>query len=109
MFSALALILSASVLYFVLRYRVHIHVEYTPKAGTRRNVAGTSASKARVRASGEVPPRVNLQEAELISALVNLGTSKPRAKEAAGRALFHQDLEFETALRRAIDYARMAA
>lgn len=42
---------------------------------------------------------------DLVSALMGLGSSRTVAKEAAQRAMFHQDPDLETALRRAIDYA----
>jgi len=135
MVSTVCLILSISILFFILKFRVHIHVTYTrassgrraearakrtgsctpdlqPIAKTRpdstgtrgRNVAGTPSSTTRgSKTPGKVcgTPRLN----DLVSALMGLGSSRTIAKEAAQRALFHQDPDLETALRRAIDYA----
>ncbi len=164
MFSALCLITSAAVLFFVLRFRVHVHVTYTrTSSGTRPRKKGESAARsvsappsltrlttarrpaacslANLGGGGNPAPPVSLSvqmdasddcggdlasepryavqgtgsktrhtavapfESDLVSALVNLGSKPAKAKEAAARAMFHQDADFTTALRRAIDYA----
>ncbi len=124
MFSALCLTLSAAILYFVLRFRVHIHVTYTPKTETRgprapraprnhapRPVSDGHAGEGIRRPDVGRPVRLveGTRRAEIKSALRNLGCSGTAAAEAADSAMSHQDPDLESALRRAIDYARKAA
>ncbi len=161
MFSALCLTLSAVILYFVLRYRVHIHVTYSPRTKTQnapRNdrTTGTTIDKTtaatqprrRPRASDDhaqnpgddddqrstgkriprssralrmaagpqqtpAPKVVDLENKarrqDLVSALKHQGCSPLAARSAAELAMSHQDPDLESALRRAIDYAREAA
>lgn len=109
MFSCLSLTISAAILYFVLRYRVHVHVSYTPRrraarpAQSSRRTSRCMPEEVRPVQSPAVPSPVRQKDLE--SALRNLGCKPAQAKEAAGRAMFHQDPEFPAALRRAIDYA----
>jgi hypothetical protein len=124
--------ISLAVLLFILRYRVHIHVSYTPRVSSlirpghgeqrvprpeaarhprpadRRNAAGAPSRKSEAsRTPGKVEDAS--PKSDLESALVGLGTSRSIAKRAAERAMAHGDSSFETSLRRAIDYARLAA
>lgn len=128
MFSAISLAASTAILFFVLRYRVHVHVTYTPRPSTRSTRSAREAGRrvpepsrpikaAPVRAEGQRAGVANLGggshglplASDLESALVNLGTKKAIARKAAERAMYHQDADFTAALRRAIDYARCAA
>jgi hypothetical protein len=125
-------LISLAALAFILKFRVHVHVTYTPSASpvipqghsermprpeaarhprpaTRRNATGAPSSKSEStnnlgRVGGDSPILLDIE-----SALIHLGTSRAVARQAAERAVFHQDPDLETALRRAIDYARQAA
>ncbi len=116
MAAALCLLLSAAVLYFVIRYRVHIHVEYS--GPRRKHTAGRTAhGKVTPRPlqfeSGTPPNPLNLgstaRRQDLVSALKHLGCTQAAASKAATVAMSHQDEQFEVALRRAISYAHQEA
>lgn len=92
MFSAACLLTSAAILFFVLRYRVHIHVTY-------------AGSRPRSRAARTAAPRSTAADTELVSALRNLGCSAPAAKKAATRAAAEAPNDFNGALKLAIQYA----
>jgi hypothetical protein len=114
--SILCALISLAVLYFILKYRVHINIEITSSRGPRprvkagnvssihpsRKSQGTEshgASLAR-RRTGEDP------SLEITSALVNLGSSKAEARAAAKRAIAKlPDAPFDVVLRAAIQEA----
>jgi len=51
MFSALCLLISSGILFFILKYRVHVHLQYTP---TRRTAANAKADIAKRPCSNRV-------------------------------------------------------
>jgi hypothetical protein len=81
---------SCAILFWVVRYRIHLHCEYTPRMRKHRHSRrGSSSPVTSIQGkrtvggnSGEVPPAVL---ADLESALQNLGCDK---KEAKARAAF---------------------
>ncbi len=138
MFSALCLLTSAGILFFILKYRIHLHVTYQSRS--TKSASGRSGSsrksihrsmdapesgsrKAVVRGLPEVHPSIRpiarneapenhgstARKQDLISALKNQGCTPSTARRAVERAMFHQDPDLADALRRAIDYAREAA
>lgn len=130
MFSFLSLACSLAILYFVLRYRVHVTVTYDDRRN-RTNVARPSVRRGRVHsevgtverrkgngtAGGvcEGPPRRNevtpcdrqdvSNKRDIADALIGLGCSKPAAKLAADKAVNAGPAEFDVLLRRAIQEA----
>ncbi len=126
MFSATALLISTSILFYVLRYRVHIHVTYTttkrrcsnrtaqrrddPNTGgnlaARRGSASRSAVEIGTRERKPNPQSGSRPDAQndLTSALRNLGCSPGIAKQAAQRAAA-ESKDFDTSLRLAMKYA----
>ena len=89
---------SVAILFFVLRYRVHLHLEYAPR--TRKNRRMLCADSHRGKPIREEPtPEEARQQTEpswtapaqmvtdLESALVNLGASKPEARKRATAAM----------------------
>ena len=128
MFTAFSLIVSSAILFFVLRYRVHVHVTYTPRTSRRVSRYAPEAGRQDSRPCRPTPAaqqggtrqreslanlgggsKGNPLASDLISALIGLGSKPAAAKKATERALAHQDQDFERALRRAIDYASKAA
>lgn len=111
MFSLVALFLSATVLFYVVRYRIHIHIEYSPRKTKTARPVKVAPRPAVLNA--EFLNKLNLEStqrmSDLVSALKHQGCTPAVCKRAAERALFHQDPDLESALRRAIDYAREAA
>lgn len=121
----------AAVLYWTIARRVHIHIEYTSSSPSPRQRTGENGRKRNLRCAapvstsaqsragrqrgfkpdtgekgeGEASPLI----ADLQSALVHLGTPASQARIAAQRAAAHGYAEFEQSLRRAIDYAKVAA
>jgi hypothetical protein len=104
LFSALCLSLSILILYFVLRYRIHIHVTcqvpgWSRKSSRRKRVASYPARNSA--AIEAVHP--SIAASDLASALVNLGARKRPALAAAVRAIEQHpdasfDLQFSVAL-----------
>ena len=100
MTSLLALVATSGILFFILRYRVHIHIEVTPpptSPAIRRGRSGV------VRLSSVH----TALDSDLISALRNLGCSAVQARKAATEA--GSEGGFDASLRRAINLAREAA
>lgn len=126
MFSAACLLISAGILFYVLKYRVHIHVTYTPtniarsrsrvdrenqrvpdEMGTARQDARTRRRSPGVERSIRVADSGNAAHPELAdiaSALQNLGCSRVVAKQSAQRAT-QESQDFDSALKLAIRYA----
>lgn len=122
---------SLGVLFFVLKYRVHIHVNIET-SGKRRGSphhrakpGNAPAGQAAIHAlpgsdsgSADGPRKRQSQPdsiagsrpptADIISALVNLGCSKSEARAAAKRAVEQGPGAFEDLLRRAIQEAKAA-
>ena len=121
-FSVFSFVFSAVVLFYVLKYHIHIHVSYTAAPGRaasarrgQREAAPPVSAQSRQRGitsqrlGGGVAGTPLVSQRDLESALTNLGAPKARARIAAQRAMMHQDTDVERALRRAIDYERTAA
>jgi len=100
-FNALSLLISLAILFFVIRFRIHVHVVYQGSswvASPRRKQAGVKACSSSTRAllpisgrraaetavtSEALPTAMTLPVQDLQSALVNLGASKSRARATA--------------------------
>ena len=103
---------SVAILFFVLRYRVHLHLEYAPR--TRKNRRMRAQTATVVSRSGKNPPQEARQQTEpswtaptqmvtdLESALVNLGASKPEARKRATAAMAQGPAGFDALLFRAM-------
>jgi hypothetical protein len=98
MFSALALITSAAILFFILRYRVHIHIEYTPRTAAAR--------KPRTRATRPPAPAPTPLFSDVYNALKGQGATPGRAREAAARATKEAPEDLTQALLLGIRYAQ---
>jgi hypothetical protein len=103
-------IFSAAALYFIVRYRVYVHITYTEARPPRRRqsrvpVPATTAYQA------PAPPIADATEQVLAQTLVNLGTSHAKARAAAKRAVAaHRDpISFDELIRTAIKEATKAA
>jgi len=130
MFSTLCLTLSSGILFYVLKYRVHIHVTYTPKRSKSQNSIGRRKQgdktlfvpipdigrgtvsrldqpAARLGQRGpdhdESDDRIR-RGSEIQSALRNLGAKPATARAAAAKAIA-QTNDFDQALKLAIQYA----
>lgn len=110
--SILSAFISVGILIFILKYRVHIHVniDSRPTRSQRAVVripakVGAAAINARARAIRKGP---DSPCDEIASALVNLGCKPAEARAAAKRAVDQGPGEFEEILRRAIQEARAA-
>ena len=111
----LALFIStAAMLFYIVRYRIHLHVEYKPRKRARRHDGGMGDCKlkrfevpdAYASASGQVAP-VDSGEAagvarDLESALVNLGASSKEARERASAAIAQGPGDFDALILRAM-------
>ena len=101
----LALFLStAAMLFFILRYRIHFHVEYTPlrsrrnpRVSSRRSIASEPG-----RATVAVSPEVAAVARDLESALTNLGASNKEAQERAAAAIAQGPGDFDALILRAM-------
>jgi hypothetical protein len=119
MFNVVWLIGSAAILFFIVKYRVHVHITYTP-SGSRRPTARKSGRRAEARAdlgpTAKTRPVLFSQTPESIvwgdiaSALVNLGASKQQARSAARQALAeHPDASFDIQMTVALQKVGKAA
>lgn len=132
--SYLCLALSAGILVFILRYRVHIHITYSDPASTRRKAKKGSAGRpgkaganlgenapchcrlirttgTPVREGSGSPRQATTPEIDtpdLVSALRNLGARPAAARAAAIRAAAEAG-NFDERLKLAIRYATEAA
>jgi hypothetical protein len=103
MLSFFALLISAAVLYFILRYRVHIHITATVP-GT---LPPSKRSKTPMRLDTCPKSATSTIQADLISALRNQGCSAAVARRAVQRT--GNIGTFDEQLRRAINFAWGAA
>lgn len=102
MFSALCLIASAAMLYFVVRYRVHVTISYAKPA--RRRASSKKAKQATPALVPVLQP-INTAVEDLTSALINLGCKPAQARKAAIRAAAVTD-DFTAQITLAIGYAQ---
>lgn len=104
-----ALLISAAILFYVIRYRVHVHVTYTAPAGRRPRhhrspkPASGSAIARTVEPTRSTAAKSSEASSLISSALVNLGAKPRDARAAAERAIqANPAAPFETLLRKAI-------
>jgi len=93
--------------------RIHFHFSFNltvsrdPKVNSTRK-SSTGSGKRRAEISGEVPPAVAIRpsqdEADLASALLNLGCEKKKALDVARSAMFHGQ-DFDTRIKWAMQNA----
>ena len=98
MFTTLALLTTAGILAWIIRYRIHIHIYGRP---ARRRRRAQIATPRRVTVH---PPAT--MEGDVISALIHLGCTTRQARKAAQQA--GERGGFDESLRRAIELARKA-
>jgi hypothetical protein len=110
MFTTFSFLISSAILFFVLRYRVHVVVTYTLPGSPRGIRSPVRSQRATDRSSLVTPGRqaettsCRPVQADVESALVNLGCKKLKAREIAARAC-QQHQDFDGALRLAIQEA----
>lgn len=103
-YATITLLLSAAILYFVIRYRVHIHISYTPPEPRRRSARRPAGREPLAFVTSPASDPVLI--ADLTAALVGLGTAKTKARTAARLAAAEPGtLSFEDRLRIAIKEA----
>ena len=95
---------SVAILYFVLRYRVHLHLEYRPRTSGRvrmRRNPNPRPVEAPVRSDAAwTAPAQTVKDLE--SALENLGATKTEARERARKAISQGQAGFDALLFRAM-------
>jgi hypothetical protein len=101
----LALFIStAAMLFYIVRYRIHLHVEYSPLRSRRH------ARRARFQGPATEPGRVAPVDSgeasgvarDLESALVNLGASKEEARQRTACAIAQGPGDFDALILRAM-------
>ena len=104
---------SLGMLFFILRYRVHLHLEYTPRSSKRRHHR-IHPERVTIRGTkpASVPPAENLSAIEqlaargikrdLESALENLGAGTEEAKARAAAAIAQGPGDFDALILRAM-------
>ena len=97
-------LVSVGILIFILRYRVHLHVEYNPKAGrsVRRRRAEREIIRAAVPQNAAEQLAQNATRRDLESALVNLGAGKEEARSRAAEAIAKGPGDFDALILRAM-------
>jgi hypothetical protein len=111
----LALFIStAAMLFYVMRYRIHLHIEYQPRRNRRTTIHGTRRHRFGSCPSIQEPEGAAVDSGEaaaaklkvfqdLQSALVNLGASKAEARERATVAIAQApDADFDALILRAM-------
>jgi hypothetical protein len=123
MFNACSLLASLAILFYVLKFRVHVHVTYTSSSrglGAARKRgrmvssdptvprnSGPVACQSSTRAARQIPDSVVW--GDIASGLVNLGAPKRKAEVAAQRAVEqHPDASFEIQFSVALQEVRAA-
>lgn len=131
MFSAACLLISSALLFFILRYRVHVHVTYTPinsrsstprkarlaagaRMGNRPIPESQIGGEARLPVVPRQGQRANLGGgsplvSDIVAALRGQGCTANQARSAAQYAVTNGPQGFESVLRRAIQYAHQGA
>jgi hypothetical protein len=104
--NAFLFLANCAMLLFIFKYRVHLHLEYTPRPSKRRHhrvhseravIRGTKPS------SVPVSPADIATRRDLESALVNLGATKEEARGRADHAMAEgPGEEFEALILRAM-------
>ena len=100
LFNISLFLISVAILFFVVKYRIHITVNYTPStpksARARKSAAGGPAQLPVALAPSMAPA-----ESEIAAALVNLGCKPKKAREVAAKVV-PAGGDFDAMLRRAI-------
>jgi hypothetical protein len=104
--NVLLFLASCGILAFILRYRVHLHFEYTPRP-SKRHHHRVHSERAVIRgtkpASVPVSPADTATRRDLESALGNLGATKEEARGRANHAMAEgPGEEFEALILRAM-------
>ena len=90
---------SSTILYFVLKYRVHFHIEYEPRQRSRKNPRCKSpASTPKAPAS----PAAAQMLADLQSALEHLGAGEKEAERMALAVIAEGPGDFDALILRAM-------
>ena len=101
MLATLSLFLWSVGLFLVLKYRVHITIHVSTKSNRRGVVAPIDTARSRPSPNQQPAKTGQGQEREIVSALVNLGCSKERARQVAQKVCA-QPGSFDELLRAAI-------
>ena len=79
---------TAAMLFYVVRYRIHVHVEYTPRhRRARAKGSARFASEPKRAADKNLGGGLSTVARDLESALMNLGASKKEARQRAAVAM----------------------
>ena len=98
----LGLFLSTSaMLFYIIRYRIHVHVEYTPRHRRARAKVRLDWSERRA-ADKNLGGGLSTVARDLESALMNLGASKKEARERTAVAMAQGPADFDTLIFRAM-------
>ena len=92
-------LISCGILFFILRYHVHLHIEYQPRQRSRRNPRRVTPVPAPIVESTPVSAKIR---ADLESALRNMGCTEKEAKERAGQAIADGPGDFDALILRAM-------
>ena len=113
MFSALLFITSAFILWYVIKYRIHVHVTIEGSRGKGRVKSGRRAEERGMNPPTAKTRPANFQETtpvlDIQSALVNLGCKPHRARAAAEHVTRNwPEKDFDAQLRAAIQEVQAA-
>ena len=92
---------SAAMLFYVIKYRIHLHVEYAKRSGRGGRKARQEQSARRSGQQGVASADSPLEK-DLISALENLGASKEEARARAAEAVAQGPGDFDALILRAM-------
>ena len=101
-------LVSVGILIFMLRYRVHLHVEYNPRVSKRHHRVHPERAVIRGTKPASVPQNAaeqlaqNATRRDLESALVNLGAGKEEARSRAAEAIAKGPGDFDALILRAM-------
>ena len=97
--NSLFFLLSAGILAFILRYHVHLHIEYQPRQRSRRNPRRVTPVPAPIVEFSPVSAKMRV---DLESALRNMGCTEKEAKERAAQAIADGPGDFDALILRAM-------
>lgn len=96
---------SAAILFYVIRYRIHLHIEYQPRHRSARPQVRRAFAPAVKKADGpQLAPAPSAITSQLESALRNLGCDRKKAAAVALKAAA-QAGDFDAKLRFALRQA----
>jgi hypothetical protein len=101
--NVLLFFVSIGILLFILRYRIHLHVEYTPRPSKKRHHR-VHSERAVIRGTKppSTDPLVESTVRDLESALVNLGATKEESRNRAAAAIAQGPGDFDALILRAM-------